>query len=121
MAFSTHIGGSQPGSSGGGGGSGTVTKIVAGPGLAGGTITAAGTLSIATMAASTLLGNPTAGTAVPTAVAIGANLTLTAGGTLNATGISAASFAALDLSTLPTSNPGGGKPWLNGGVMQVGA
>lgn len=31
-----------------------------------------------------------------------------------------ANFAALNLSALPTSDPGGGKPWLNGGVMQVG-
>lgn len=33
----------------------------------------------------------------------------------------AVSFSALDLSALPTSNPGSGKPWLNGGVLQVGA
>jgi len=33
---------------------------------------------------------------------------------------SSAAFATLDLSTLPTSNPGSGKPWLNGGVLQVG-
>ncbi len=32
-----------------------------------------------------------------------------------------ADFANLDLATLPTSDPGGGKPWLNGGVLQVGA
>jgi len=30
-------------------------------------------------------------------------------------------FAATDFSTLPTSNPGSGKVWLNGGVLQVGA
>lgn len=29
-------------------------------------------------------------------------------------------FADLDLSGLPTSDPGNGKPWLNGGVVQVG-
>lgn len=29
-------------------------------------------------------------------------------------------FAYADLSTLPTADPGGGKPWLNGGVVQVG-
>jgi len=29
-------------------------------------------------------------------------------------------FENLDLSSLPTSDPGGGKPWLNGGVVQVG-
>lgn len=30
-------------------------------------------------------------------------------------------LAQADLSGLPTSNPGGGKLWLNGGVLQVGA
>ena len=34
--------------------------------------------------------------------------------------VTTAEFEALDLSTLPTSDPGGGKPWLNGGVVQVG-
>lgn len=34
--------------------------------------------------------------------------------------LTAAAFAALDLSGLPTADPGGGKPWLNGGVLQVG-
>jgi len=29
-------------------------------------------------------------------------------------------FADLDLSTLPTTNPGGGKPWLNGHIIQIG-
>jgi len=33
----------------------------------------------------------------------------------------ATNFAAMDLSTLPTTDPGSGKPWLNGGVLQVGA
>lgn len=33
----------------------------------------------------------------------------------------ATTFENTDLSGLPTSNPGGGKPWLNGGVLQVGA
>lgn len=29
-------------------------------------------------------------------------------------------LATLDLSGLPTSDPGGGKLWLNGGLLQVG-
>lgn len=55
--------------------------------------------------------------------AIGAGLTLNASGTLSATAVSLteANFAALNLSTLPTSNPGGGLPWLNSGVLTVGA
>ena len=35
--------------------------------------------------------------------------------------VTTVAIAALDFSTLPTSNPGGGKLWLNGGVLQVGA
>lgn len=35
--------------------------------------------------------------------------------------VSTAVFAALNLSTLPTSDPGGGKVWLNSGVLTVGA
>jgi hypothetical protein len=34
--------------------------------------------------------------------------------------LTTAMFAALNLSSLPTSDPGSGKPWLNGGVLQVG-
>jgi len=32
-----------------------------------------------------------------------------------------ANLAALDLSGLPTSNPGGGRLWLSAGVLRVGA
>jgi hypothetical protein len=35
-------------------------------------------------------------------------------------GDTAAHFATLDLSGLPTSNPGGGKPWLSSGNIHVG-
>lgn len=57
-----------------------------------------------------------------TVSALGTGLSLSTG-TLSATAVSLtpSAFAALDLSTLPTANPGGGKPWLNGGVLQVGA
>lgn len=81
----------------------------------GGTVGALGTgLSINS---GTLSPNWRAGTVT----ALGTNLSITSG-TLNASStLTAAQFAALDLSTLPTSNPGSGKPWLNGGVVQVGA
>lgn len=69
-----------PGPPASGPGSGSVTSVASGPGLTGGPITSAGTLSI-----------------------------------------TAATLGALDLSTLATSNPGSGKLWLNGGVVQVGA
>ena len=35
--------------------------------------------------------------------------------------LTAADFLGLDLSGAPVSDPGSGKPWLNGGVLQVGA
>jgi hypothetical protein len=41
-------------------------------------------------------------------------------GNISIGGVTPEEFAALDLDTLPTSDPGDGKPWLNGGVMQVG-
>jgi hypothetical protein len=63
-----------------------VTQIVAGAGLAGGTITSTGTVSLATIAASSLMGNAAGSSAVPGAVAIGSGLSLSAGGTLTATG-----------------------------------
>jgi len=65
---------------------GSVTSIVAGAGLAGGTITNSGTLSLATETAGTLLGNAGTVAAVPGAIAIGSNLSLSASGTLSATG-----------------------------------
>lgn len=34
--------------------------------------------------------------------------------------LSGANIANINLSGLPTSDPGGGKLWLNGGVLQVG-
>jgi hypothetical protein len=39
-------------------------------------------------------------------------------GTANS--VPASAFYNLNLSTLPTSDPGGGQPWSNGGVIQVG-
>ncbi len=67
-------------------GGGTVTKIVAGTGLAGGTIVSIGTISLGTIAASSLMGNSTTVGAVPGAIAIGAGITLSVGGTLSAAG-----------------------------------
>lgn len=68
---------------GGTGGSGT---IVAGTGLGGGTIVGSGTITLGTIAAHDLLGNPGTAAAIPVGVAVGTGLTLTADGTLNATG-----------------------------------
>lgn len=67
-------------------GSGTVTSIVAGAGLAGGTITASGTISLGTIAATSLFGNPTGSGAVPSALSLGSGLKITGGTTLQTAG-----------------------------------
>lgn len=85
---------------------GAVTEIVAGAGLDGGTIVSVGTISLGTIAANELLGNSGTIAAVPTGVAIGANLLLAAG-TLSATGSIAASITigADSLYGNPTGAP----------------
>ncbi|MBU6246479.1 MAG: hypothetical protein KGN77_01885 [Xanthomonadaceae bacterium] len=55
---------------------GTVTQVVAGTGLAGGTITGAGTISLGTIAADTVLANTTGAGAVPVGVGASAVLDL---------------------------------------------
>ena len=52
--------------------------------VSGGVRVSSGTLSLSTIAATTLLGNAGTVAALPAGVAVGANLTLTPGGTLNA-------------------------------------
>lgn len=61
------------------GGGGTVTEVVAGPGLDGGTITATGTVSLGTIAANAILGNDGTIGAVPSGMIVGAGMTLAAG------------------------------------------
>jgi trimeric autotransporter adhesin len=68
------------------GSGGSVTQVSSGTGLTGGPISTTGTLSLATRTASTLMGNPTAGSATPTDIAIGTGVTLSALGTLTAGG-----------------------------------
>lgn len=68
-----------------GSGSGSVTSVVAGAGLAGGTITTTGTISLATIAANTVMGNSGTVAAVAVGITIGSGLTLSAG-TLTASG-----------------------------------
>lgn len=56
-------------SGGGGGGSGTVTSVATGAGLTGGTITVAGTISLASIADQRVLANFSGGSAAPVATA----------------------------------------------------
>ena len=90
-------------------GSGTVTQIVAGAGLAGGTITAAGTVSLGTIAAQSFLVNAGTVGAVPSAGTFGANLTLNAGGTLSAAGGGSGNWSGPTISAVSTlfSSTGG--------------
>jgi hypothetical protein len=64
---------------------GTVYSIIAGTGLSGGTITGSGTINLGTIAASSLMGNASTVGAVPTAIAVGAGLSLSTAGTLSST------------------------------------
>lgn len=50
----------------------------------------------------------------------GTDCKLYAGASGGGGGVSEADIAALDFSGLPTSDPGSGMLWLNGGVLQVG-
>lgn len=63
-------------------GGGTVTSVATGTGLTGGTITSSGTISLASVANGSLLGNSSGSSAAPTAQSVGSSLTLAAG-TLN--------------------------------------
>lgn len=72
--------------------------------------------AVAPPASSPLIGST--GTAF-TLVAVGTGLTF--GSQTLSLALTAAILGAVDLSTLPTSDPGGGRLWLNGGVLMVGA
>lgn len=102
---------------------GVVHTIGANLTLSGGTLSAsgsgssqwnAGTVTVVGSGLTLNLGTISAEWQVGTVTAIGAGLALS-GASLNL------DFGNANLSGLPTSNPGGGKPWLNGGVLQVGA
>jgi trimeric autotransporter adhesin len=67
-------------------GSGAVTSIATGTGLTGGPITTTGTILLANRGTVTLMGNPGAVAAPPSDITIGTGLSLSAGGTLSATG-----------------------------------
>jgi hypothetical protein len=66
---------------------GSVSAVVAGAGLAGGIITTTGTVSLAALAAGSLMGNAAGTAATPGAITVGAGVAVSAGGTLSNTGV----------------------------------
>ena len=70
-----------------GSGSGTVSSVVAGAGLAGGTISSTGTVSLGALAAGSLFGNAGTLSAVPGAISVGSGVTLSSAGTLSNAGV----------------------------------
>lgn len=70
-----------------GSGGGTVSAVVAGAGLVGGTISTSGTVSLSPLAAGSLMGNAGTLAAVPGSVAIGPGITLSSAGTLSNDGV----------------------------------
>jgi len=87
-----------PGTGGGG-------TVVAGAGIA---VTSGSTVALGTIAAGDILGNPGTVGASPTAVAIGAGLTLASSGTLSATGGGSGTVTQVTVQ---------GGPFLNGGTI----
>lgn len=85
--------------------SAAVSTVVAGTGLAGGTITASGTLSLAQIAPISILMNPGTANAAPTPIALSSNFSV-AGGTLQ--------LAGLGTGTMTNLVVGGG---LDGGTI----
>lgn len=76
------------------------TQLTTGGGLSGGGALSGGlSLSLASQAAGTLLGNPTAGVATPTAITLGSGMALSVAGVLSATG-SSPPFAMANGATL---------------------
>jgi hypothetical protein len=107
-------------SSAGGGGSGTVTSITAGAGLAGGVITTTGTISLTSPV--TIANGGTGNTTAPTAgqieiaqsgtsiapVTLGGDGTITSAGALTVTRTQGTAFTALATATVPLSVANGG-------------
>lgn len=86
-------------------GGGSVTSITCNNGLSGGIITTTGVCSITPIAAHSLFGNPTAGAAVPAAVAVGTGLTLAASGTLSSTGTATVTSITFNGGLTSSPNP----------------
>lgn len=76
------------------GSGGTVTNVATNNGVTGGPITGSGTIGLSTRGTISLMGNPGTAVAVPSDIAIGPGLTLSAVGTLSATGVASLTAGA---------------------------
>lgn len=105
-------------------GSGSVTSVVAGTGLSGGTITVAGTIALGAIVAHDVLANATGSTAVPTGTSLSAVIDGAIGATQgNILYRSATAWTALGVGTLgqflQTGGSGGNISWANGNAGTV--
>ena len=103
----------------------SATGVITNAGL--GLADSAGTVSLGTIAAGSLMGNAGSVAAVPGAVAVGANLTLSVAGTLSATGVITAAASGLtanagtvSLGTLASAGLLGGELGAAPGVITLG-
>jgi hypothetical protein len=94
----------------------TSTQVIAGTGLAGGgALSGNVTLTLASQAASTLLGNPSTSSGIPSAITIGSGLSLSTGGVLSATG-GGGSVTSVGLSS-PSEFTVSGSPVTTSGTL----
>ncbi|MBN9508153.1 MAG: hypothetical protein J0I21_03440, partial [Alphaproteobacteria bacterium] len=103
-------------------GGGSVTAVIAGAGLAGGTITTTGTISLGAIAGNTVLGNNGGGSAVPTGLtqaqltALVNAFTSTLSGAVPASGGGTANFLRADGTWAAPAGGGGGATVVRGHI-----
>lgn len=96
------------------------TQVIAGTGLGGGgALSANVTLSLASQAASTLLGVSSTGAGIPTAITLGTNLSMSAGGVLSASGGGGSGTVTSVALTAPGIFAVGGSPVTTSGTLAI--
>ena len=96
------------------------TQVIAGTGLSGGgALSGNVTLTLALQAASTLLGVSSTGAGIPTAITLGANLSMSAGGILSASGGGGSGTVTSVALTAPGIFAVGGSPITTSGTLAI--